>query len=139
MVAPSAVDESNLDTLAICHYVYAGLVGLVGMAGLLYVVIGVVIATGTAAGSTSPGTPSTAAVGGVIAAIGGLVTVLLWLKAAFVLWSGLSLKKRQRRTLSFVVACICCVSVPLGTLLGVFTLVVLSRPQVRAIYDRVAY
>ena len=36
-------------------------------------------------------------------------------------------------------ACVCCVNIPLGTALGVFTLIVLSRPGVKAIYDRVAY
>ena len=51
----------------------------------------------------------------------------------------MSLKKRQKRTFSFVIACICCMNIPLGTALGVFTLVVLSRQSVKAIYDRVAY
>jgi hypothetical protein len=30
-------------------------------------------------------------------------------------------------------------NIPLGTTLGVFTLVVLSRASVKALYDRVAY
>ncbi|HEX3343695.1 MAG TPA: hypothetical protein VHS09_03940, partial [Polyangiaceae bacterium] len=75
----------------------------------------------------------------VVAAIGGFITLFLWGKGACVAYSGMSLKKRKRRTFSFVVACLCCVNIPLGTALGVFTLVVLSRQSVKAIYDRVAY
>ena len=37
-----------------------------------------------------------------------------------------------------VIAALECLSVPLGTLLGVFTLVVLSRPSVRDSFDRPA-
>jgi heme A synthase len=53
--------------------------------------------------------------------------------------SGLALRKRQRRNLTFVVACIICINVPFGTLLGVFTLIVLSRASVKALYDQRAY
>jgi hypothetical protein len=48
------------------------------------------------------------------------------------------LRKRRHRTLSFVMACLTCINIPLGTALGVFTLVVLSRPSVKALYDQVA-
>jgi hypothetical protein len=51
----------------------------------------------------------------------------------------MNLKRRQKRTFSLVMACMCCMNIPLGTALGVFTLVVLSRQSVKAIYDRVAY
>ncbi|HEY3817747.1 MAG TPA: hypothetical protein VGL81_11275 [Polyangiaceae bacterium] len=137
---PTAEDETQLNTLAICHYIYAGMLGLFGLFGLIYVVFGVILATASL-GATGAGHagPPPAAIGGVVAAIGGFITVFLWAKAACVAYSGMSLKKRQKRTFSFVIACICCVNIPLGTALGVFTLVVLSRPTVKAIYDRVAY
>lgn len=137
---PTAEDESQLNTLAICHYIYAGMLGLFGIFGLIYVVFGVILATASLGASGSgPGGPPPAAIGGVVAAIGGFITFFLWAKAACVAYSGISLKKRQKRTFSFVIACICCMNIPLGTALGVFTLVVLSRQSVKAIYDRVAY
>jgi hypothetical protein len=137
---PTAEDDSQLNTLAICHYIYAGMLGLFGIFGLIYVVFGVILATASLGASGSgPGGPPPAAIGGVVAAIGGFITFFLWAKAACVAYSGISLKKRQKRTFSFVIACICCMNIPLGTALGVFTLVVLSRQSVKAIYDRVAY
>jgi hypothetical protein len=141
---PTAEDENQLNTLAICHYVYAGLLGLGGLLGLVYVVFGIIFAASIASSPPpagahgSPGPPA-AAIGGIFAAIGGFIMLLVWTKAAVVAYSGMSLKKRQRRTFSFVIACICCMNIPFGTALGVFTLVVLSRASVKALYDRVAY
>ncbi len=138
---PPAEDESHLNTLAICHYIYAGMLGLGGLFGLIYVVFGIVFAASIAsapASGSSPGPPA-AAIGGIFAAIGGFIMLLVWTKAAVVAYSGMCLKRRQKRTFSFVIACICCMNIPLGTALGVFTLVVLSRASVKALYDRVAY
>jgi hypothetical protein len=137
---PTAEDESNLNTLAICHFIYAGLLALGGLFGVIYVVFGVIIATAAMSGSgATGGAAPPAAIGGLVAMIGGIITLLIWTKGALILYSGLSLKKRRRKTLSLVMACICCVNIPLGTALGVFTLIVLSKPGVKAIYDRVAY
>jgi hypothetical protein len=136
---PTAEDDANLNALAICHFIYAGLLGLGSLLGMVYVVFGVFIAATAMSGASAGGGPTPAAVGGIFAVIGGGIMLLLLTKAALVLYSGLNLRKRRRRTFSFVMACICCINIPLGTALGIFTLVVLSRPSVKAIYDRVAY
>jgi hypothetical protein len=48
------------------------------------------------------------------------------------------LRERKNRTFSFVVACVNCIHVPLGTVLGVFTIVVLSRESVKRLYEGTA-
>jgi hypothetical protein len=48
--------------------------------------------------------------------------------------SGLCLRARKGRTFSLVVAGINCLHIPLGTVLGVFTIVVLVRDSVREVY-----
>jgi hypothetical protein len=48
--------------------------------------------------------------------------------------SGVFLLKRRFRMFSFVVACVDCVQIPFGTVLGVFTLIVLLRDSVRQAY-----
>ncbi|MFM6408142.1 MAG: hypothetical protein ACKPGT_27195, partial [Microcystis sp.] len=48
--------------------------------------------------------------------------------------SGRFLKRRQRYWFSFVMACILCLFTPLGTILGVFTIIVLSRQSVKELY-----
>ena len=49
--------------------------------------------------------------------------------------SGLYVRKRKNRTFSFVIAGVNCLQFPLGTALGVFTFIVLSRPAVKTDYD----
>ncbi|MCX6895836.1 MAG: hypothetical protein NTZ16_10140 [Verrucomicrobia bacterium] len=48
--------------------------------------------------------------------------------------SGLFLRQRKHRTFSLIVAGINCIHIPLGTALGVFTIIVLQRDSVRAGY-----
>ena len=61
----------------------------------------------------------------------------IWFAASGVLnvMSGLFIRARKRRTFSMIVAGINCVHVPLGTVLGVFTLIVLMRDSVRESYE----
>ena len=71
--------------------------------------------------------------------------VFVWFYVGFGLWgvllaalniaSGVCLGARKHRTFSLIVAGLNCVRVPLGTVLGVFTLVVLLRDSVRELYE----
>lgn len=70
--------------------------------------------------------------------------VFIWFYLAGALWflasailniiSGVFLQARKCRTFSFVVAGINCVHVPFGTVLGIFTIMVLARDSVRELY-----
>src|SRR6266404_3034516 len=55
--------------------------------------------------------------------------------AICILIAGRSLAKRTRYWFALVVACIECLFVPFGTILGVFTIVVLSRESVKALFS----
>jgi hypothetical protein len=55
--------------------------------------------------------------------------------AVFNLLSAMFLRRRRNRTFSMVVAGFNCLAMPLGTILGVFTFVVLSRPGVVQMYE----
>lgn len=48
--------------------------------------------------------------------------------------SGLYLRQKKNRTFSLVIAGLNCLQMPFGTVLGVFTLIVLMRPSVRQLY-----
>jgi hypothetical protein len=51
------------------------------------------------------------------------------------LLSGFFLRQRRHRTFSIVVGGLNCLQIPFGTILGVFTIIVLSRNSVRERYD----
>jgi hypothetical protein len=61
----------------------------------------------------------------------------VWFAASAVLnlLSGLFLRAKKHRTFSLIVACINCLHMPLGTVLGVFTIIVLVRDSVRQLYE----
>ncbi len=126
-------DEGHLNILAICTFCYAGLIGLFGLFFSIYLILGIVMAgSAVSTGGSSAGAEAT--VGGIFIVIGALAMLFMWGKAALLIWSGLSLRKRTRPTLSFVVGCISCMNIPLGTTLGIFTIMVLNRPSVKALY-----
>ncbi len=47
-----------------------------------------------------------------------------------------SLAHRRRYTFCFVVAVMSCLSMPMGTVLGIFTIIVLCRPTVKTLFGR---
>jgi hypothetical protein len=70
------------------------------------------------------------------AAVGGVFAVVGWLLAIMIFIAGRRLGAHCSRTFCIVVAAICCLFMPIGTILGVFTLVVLNRPSVQSLFDR---
>ena len=77
----------------------------------------------------SPSSPAPPAESGWMFIIfGGLFCLLAWAFAGCLFLSGRWLAARRNWTFCFVVACLSCMNVPLGTILGVFTILVLQRP-----------
>ena len=64
------------------------------------------------------------------------LTGAVWFASSGVLnlISGICLRARKGRTFSLVVAGLNCLHIPLGTVLGVFTIIVLIRDSVRELY-----
>ena len=62
---------------------------------------------------------------------------LIWFVSAGALnvISGLFIRARKYRTFSIVIAGMNCIRVPLGTVLGVFTMIVMLRDSVRELYE----
>lgn len=64
-----------------------------------------------------------------------LFAVLLAVAALCNLLSGFFLLHRTHRVFSLIVAALNCLQIPFGTILGVFTILVLIRPSVRQTYE----
>lgn len=131
----SGVDLGHLRALAICHYVWGGLVCAFSSLFLIYVAFGIAIASGSMPTSTQPGEPSPQVVGLMVGFMGGCGVLIGWLLGILTIISGRSIAQQRRRVFTFVMAGISCLSFPLGTVLGVFTFIVLARPSVKALYD----
>lgn len=129
----SAADQSSLDSLAIFHYVYAALIALGGCIVLAAVALGFGVAT-TATHLHGSGMLA----GGAFVIVLTCVAAILLLKAFLVFYSGVNLRRAKHKTLSQIVACVCCLNFPMGTALGIFTLVTLGKPAVAARYSSTA-
>ena len=130
-------DAEHLNLLAIFHYVLGGILALAAPVPLVYVAMGIFILqspSGFAGNSHSfagPGDPPHF-VGGFFAVFGLFALAMLALVAGVTIQAGRCIASRRGFNFITVVSCINCLHVPLGTALGVFTLLVLNRPSVKA-------
>jgi hypothetical protein len=129
-------DTEQLNLLAIFHYVVAGLAALFSFFPLLYTTVGAIFIFAAQHGTAKPGEDLPPEFLGWIFAVIGSVLFLIGLAMAIcILIAGRSLALRKRYTFALVMACIECLFIPFGTILGVFTIVVLSRESVRGLFS----
>lgn len=131
-------DASHLRLLSIFHYVVAGLTALFSLFPLIHVGIGIAALSGAMPIESNGGTASpdeTRLFGWLFIGIGSILILCGLTLAAFMAYAGRCLARQQRHTLCLVVAALSCVLMPLGTVLGVFTLIVLLRPAVKVAFD----
>jgi len=139
--SPNGSDDlSHLKTLAICHWVGAGLIGLISCMFIIHIVMGIAALNGTfPAGPQPSGQPFPDKLfGWMFISIGSAFLILGWALAGLTLYSGFKIHKLEKRLLSMIVAGILCAFMPIGTVLGVFTLIVLNRASVKSLYDQKA-
>jgi hypothetical protein len=129
-------DEEHLQLLAIFHYVVAGLAALFSLFPLLYTTVGAIFIFAARHGTAKPGEDLPPEfLGWTFAVLGSLFFLIGIAMAICILIAGRSLALRKRYSFALVMSCIECLCVPFGTILGVFTIVVLSRESVRALFS----
>ena len=127
-------DSEHLKLLAIFHYVVAGITALFACIPFLHFFMGLALTTGA-----FPDTdPEAQAVGIFIMVFAGLFIVAGWTLAALIAFSGRNLQTRRRYTFCLVMAGVECIFMPFGTVLGVFTIIVLMRDSVKLLFGRPA-
>ena len=129
--------EKNLDLLGTFHTVF-GIIGvLMGLAPLLQITISILTLSGmlNLAEAFEVELPEWFGYSFLILGIASFV--ISQTTACLILYSGRQLKKRRKRRLSFVVACGLCLAFPLGTILGIFTLIILNQDETKELYQQV--
>jgi hypothetical protein len=129
-------DKEHLQLLAIFHYVVAGLAALFSFFPLLYTTVGAIFIVAARHGTVKPGEELPPEFLGWIFAVIGAVLFLIGIAMTIcILIAGRSLAHCKHYSFALVMACIECLFVPFGTILGVFTIVVLSRESVKALFS----
>lgn len=140
-------DDSHLNALAIAHYVVGGFMVLFACLPLMHMFLGLSMAlnigdmqesmmrqNGSQAMSQPPFPPEL--FGWFFFGMGLLFFILGQAISISIIVSGRFLHQRKNYMFSFVLACVACMMIPFGTILGVFTIIVLSRDSVKALYGR---
>ena len=130
----NAQEEQHLQLLAIFHYIVGGLAALFACFPLIHLTIGLVMVFGGFSGNQAP----PAFVGWLFIILGGGFFLVGQSLAICIVIAGRFLARRKRYLFVFVVACCECLFMPFGTVLGVFTIVLLSRESVKGAFGGAA-
>lgn len=126
-------DQEHLKLLSIFHYIVGGIAAFFFLFPLIYLVLGVLflIVPNRLIGS---GTPPPFFLGWIFITLGGGFMVVGWAFAVCVILAGRFIVRRKHYIFCLVMASLNCLFMPFGTILGVFTIVVLVRPSVKALF-----
>src|SRR6266404_4336597 len=128
-------EAEHLRLLAIFHYVVAGLAALFSFFPLLYTTIGTIFIFAARHGTPKPSEELPPEfLGWIFVVVGALLFLLGIAMAICILIAGPCLSRRKHYTFVLVMACIECLFIPFGTILGVFTIIALSRESVKALF-----
>jgi hypothetical protein len=120
--------------LAIFHYIVAGLAALFSFFPLFYAAFGVLMLYLAAHPGSQKGEPPPAFLGWIMIAFGSFMFLVGEALATCILLSGRFIARHRRYWFVFVMACIQCLFFPFGIILGVFTIIVLSRSSVKELF-----
>jgi hypothetical protein len=133
-------DLEHLRLLSIFHYVVAGLTALFACFPVFHLIFGLVmlfapevLEHGQHGSQSAP--EALRFVGLVVAMVAMLIILTGWGMAACILFAGRFLGRRRHYTFCLVMAALSCMITPFGTVLGVFTIVVLMRPSVKLLFE----
>jgi hypothetical protein len=123
-------DQDHLRMLSIFHYIVGGITALFSLFPVIHLAIGLAIVTGRLEGTD----PEAQLFGWIFVVFAGLFIACGLTLAGYIVYAGRCLQQRRRHMLCMVVAGLSCMVMPFGTILGIFTLVTLSKPSVKALF-----
>jgi hypothetical protein len=127
-------DEEHLRLLWIFHFVVAGIAALFALFPILHLIMGIAVISG--AFPTTGGEEVPAFFGWFFVIFASTWIVFGLAFALTIALGGRALRRRQHYTFCLVVAALACVLMPFGTVLGVFTIIVLMRDSVKEMFGR---
>lgn len=130
--AQDIIDNEHLRLLRIGYFISAAQTAIFIPFGLLYAGMGLMFSQLPTGASSPPPTFVSWFMGLFGAAFAGLAAVAATLK----LLTAMRLKERRSRVLCLIAAGLSCMEMPYGTVLGIWTFMVLGRASVRRQFER---
>lgn len=123
-------DIRHLDLLSVFHYIVGGITAFFACFPLIHVAVGLALVLGDF--NSDPPPPF---MGWLFLGIGGVLVLGGWTLAVLMILAGRRLKRRTSRTYCLVVGGLECLVMPLGTILGVFTIITLTKDSVKKLFE----
>jgi hypothetical protein len=124
--------EEHLRLLSIFHYVVGGFTALLSCLPVFHMIMGGLILFA----ETDSGEPIPAIIGILLMLIPALFILAGWTFSACIILAGRKLQAHRSHTFCTVIAAIECVMFPFGTALGVFSLIVLTKPGTKELFSK---
>ncbi len=130
-------DDEHLRLLTIFHFVCAGMAALFACFPVIHLVLGLVMLLRPQVFGPAKDPPPHF-IGLFMVIFASAFILSGWTYAALLAWAGRCLARRKHYMFCLVMACVACLFMPFGTVLGVFTIIVLTRPSVQTLFSRPA-
>lgn len=127
-------DEEHLRLLSVFHYVVGGLAGVFALFPIFHLTIGLIFILAPdkfKGGGQSP----PAFIGWFFVIFSAVFIAAGWTLAVCVITAGRFLAHRKHYFFCLVMAGVECIFMPFGTVLGVFTIIVLTKPPVKELFS----
>jgi hypothetical protein len=133
------IDEEHLKLLSLFHLIKGGITAAFSFLGLLYFLfLGFIMKMGSRFNMSSDSYYKEIPVKimSYIFTIVGVIVLLVLLAGILQLISGYYLRRKEYRLFSFIIGIIEILEVPYGTILGLMTIIVLSKESVKRKYNK---
>jgi ABC-type branched-subunit amino acid transport system permease subunit len=127
-------DDEHLRLLSIFHYIVGGLAALFSFFPLIYAAFGGFMLYASAHPHMQQGEPPPPFLGWIFISIGCFLFLIGETLATCIILAGRFIARRRHYWFAFVTACVQCLFFPFGIILGVFTIIVLSRSSVKQLF-----
>ena len=123
-------DDDHLRLLSIFHYIIAALAAIAACFPLIHLILGamIIVSPDSLAGNGKMPPPF---LGWIFVIVASVAILIGWCMAIMILLTGRLLAQRRRHLFCLIIAGIECFFVPIGTVLGIFTIIVLMRESVK--------
>ncbi len=128
-------DKEHLRLLSIFHYVVGGIAALFSSVFIIHLIIGIVAVVSPESMADKDGTVPPVLFGWMFLLFGSAAILMGWAFAICLIFAGRFLAKRKNYLFCMIIAGLSCLNMPFGTILGVFTIIVLMRPSVKELFE----
>lgn len=123
-------EEQNLDLLGTFHYIMGALMALFASIPIIHLVVGIVLLTGVYNGGDV--TPRNIAL--IFIILAAIIILVGWAFAVMIIICGRRLKERRSYNFCLVIAFMECLIMPIGTVLGIFSIITLTKESVKKLF-----